>query len=81
MTEQEQMKKWEEEFCEFAKDINPEILVYEGNLAWQAFLYAKRSQPLVVLPKPIQTDGFRYWTEMDIDHALTAAGIEFKVED
>jgi hypothetical protein len=44
------------------------------------FMAAKRNMPVIELPKPIQSDGFKYWHEMDIAHALDNSGISYTIK-
>jgi hypothetical protein len=62
MTEQEQIEKWREEFCEFMKKDKPllplgmlkDLSAFADRDVWylfEGFLMAKRNMPVIELPK------------------------------
>lgn len=83
MTEQE--RKWQQEFEKLQPHGFTAMLEsgsYEWSFIqerWEGFLMAKRSQPIVKLPK--RGTGFYFDVSLDdVIEALTAAGIRFEVE-
>lgn len=84
MTEQEQIEIWRKEFERLQGRGFTALLengLYEWSFTqerWEGFLMAKRSQPIVKLPK----DYGNGKVEMGlVKKSLTAAGIWFEVED
>ncbi len=94
MTDQQQIEKWWKEFLvEGRKSPYPICLTFESlsedvddkknyHMLEQfgGFLLAKRAQKPVELPIPHNSDGFRYFHEMDVAHCIEAAGYTYTVK-
>lgn len=54
---------------------------FDTHLCWTAWIEAKRSQPIVVLPEPYEFDYYLEGTVIfdDVTEALTAAGIKYTI--
>ena len=86
MTEQELIEVWHKEFDDWYNKI------FENGshrlIAWASWSSAKRSQPVVVLPEHCKNTPCSYSFDCgyeecleDVKDLLTAAGIQFKVEE
>lgn len=62
----------------FARGTSGAYINHHRNSMWQGFLLAKRSQPIVVLPKITQRHSANYIDGIqDCKACLTAAGIKY----
>lgn len=87
----DQIEKWKKEFesmCEYKLNHAEPKFGDKGVYAqpWandmlKGFIMAKQSQQVIELPYPYRGDGFRYWTENDIDLAIESAGYTYTVKD
>lgn len=53
---------------------------YGEEIMWSGFLLAKKSMPVIELPKPTECDGFAYWHDSDLMQTLKHYGYQYTIK-